>query len=54
MTSHAQGTLPLPDTEWGALYQTLEEWLALVQQAYEYVGTNQRDEDRQDGRPHVR
>ncbi|KAK3723089.1 hypothetical protein RRG08_037283 [Elysia crispata] len=53
VTSHAQGTLPLPDTEWGALYQTLEEWLTLVQQAYEYVGTSQRDEDRQDGRPHV-
>ncbi|XP_012942468.1 axonemal dynein light chain domain-containing protein 1 isoform X2 [Aplysia californica] len=52
LMSSLQGVLNLQESDWGSLYQALEDWLASLGQAVEYVGTTQKDEDRQDGRPH--
>lgn len=48
------GTMPIQENDWSAFYQSLDEWLASLDLAHSYVGTTQTEEERQDGKPHVR
>ena len=48
------GTMPIQDSDWSAFYQSLDEWIASLDQAQLYVGTTQAEEDRQEGKQHSR
>ncbi|XP_052789465.1 axonemal dynein light chain domain-containing protein 1-like isoform X3 [Mya arenaria] len=54
ITSCLNGTLPIHDTEWAGLLLTMEEWLAAIEEAVEYVGATQREDERMENRPHTR
>ncbi|KAL8625878.1 hypothetical protein ACOMHN_012470 [Nucella lapillus] len=47
------GSVAIQDSDWATFYQTLDEWVASLDQAQLYVGTTQTEEERQDGKPHV-
>ncbi|XP_052091532.1 axonemal dynein light chain domain-containing protein 1-like isoform X2 [Mytilus californianus] len=53
LTSHLNGTLSINDNEWGSLVQMMEDWLVGIDEAEEYVGTTQKEEDREKGRLHT-
>lgn len=53
LTSHLNGTLSINDNEWGSLVQMMEDWLVGIDEAVEYVGTTQKEEDREKGRLHT-
>ncbi|KAK3088891.1 hypothetical protein FSP39_025040 [Pinctada imbricata] len=54
LTSSLNGTFTINDNEWGALCQLMEEWMGCVDDAVQYVGSTQRDDDRTENKPHVR
>ena len=54
ITSSLNGTMPIHDNEWAGLLLTMEEWLAAIEEAIEYVGSTQREEERAEHRPHTR
>ncbi|KAK7095467.1 axonemal dynein light chain domain-containing protein 1-like [Littorina saxatilis] len=51
--SALNGTLPIQDSDWSAFYQSLDDWVASLDQAQQYVGTTQAEEERREGKPHV-
>ncbi|XP_063422973.1 axonemal dynein light chain domain-containing protein 1-like isoform X3 [Mytilus trossulus] len=53
LTSHLNGALSINDNEWGSLVQMMEDWLVGIDEAVEYVGTTQKEEDREKGRLHT-
>ncbi|KAL3870210.1 hypothetical protein ACJMK2_038289, partial [Sinanodonta woodiana] len=54
ITAGLNGTMAIHDTEWIGICQLMEDWLNAIQKAIEYVGTTQREDDRNEGRPHTR
>lgn len=54
ITSSLNGTMPIHDNEWAGLLLTMEEWLAAIEEAIQYVGSTQREEERAEHRPHTR
>nr|XP_009862323.2 axonemal dynein light chain domain-containing protein 1-like isoform X1 [Ciona intestinalis] len=52
MMSH--GAQPLTDTEWMQLYDKLFEYSTLLTTTIQYVGKQQRDEDKLNGVPHTK
>lgn len=54
ITSCVNGTMPIHDNEWAGLLLIMEEWLTAIEEATEYVGSTQREEERLENRPHTR
>lgn len=54
LTSALNGTMTLQETDWSGFYHTLDDWVVAVDQCLEYVGTTQKQEDKQEGREHTR
>ncbi|KAL4218861.1 Axonemal dynein light chain domain-containing protein 1 [Mactra antiquata] len=54
ITSSLNGTMPIHDNEWAGLLLTMEEWLSSIEEAVEYVGSTQREDERAENRPHTR
>ena len=54
LASGLNGTMPIHDMEWVGLCQLMEDWLASIKEAVEYVGSTQREESRAEGLPHTR
>ena len=54
ITSSLNGTMPVHDNEWSSLLLTMEEWLAAIAEAVEYVGATQREDERLEQRSHTR
>lgn len=54
ITSSLNGTMPIHDNEWAGLLLTMEEWLTAIEEAVEYVGSTQREDERTENRPHTR
>ncbi|XP_055896858.1 axonemal dynein light chain domain-containing protein 1-like isoform X1 [Biomphalaria glabrata] len=50
--SYSHGVLVLQDSDWANLYQTMEDWVVQLTQAVDYVGTTQKEEERQEEKPH--
>nr|KAG5700478.1 hypothetical protein BaRGS_013965 [Batillaria attramentaria] len=48
------GSIPIRDTDWSNFYQLLDEWVLSLETVILYVGTTEKDEDRQEQKPHVR
>ncbi|XP_071115667.1 axonemal dynein light chain domain-containing protein 1-like [Haliotis cracherodii] len=53
LTSALNGTMTLQETDWSSFYHTLDDWVVAVDQCLEYVGTTQKQEDKQEGREHT-
>ena len=54
ITSSLTGTMPIHDNEWAGLLLIMEEWLTSIEEAVEYVGGTQREDERIENRPHTR
>ncbi|XP_053380213.1 axonemal dynein light chain domain-containing protein 1-like [Mercenaria mercenaria] len=54
ITSSINGTMPIHDNEWAGLLLTMEEWLSSIEEAIEYVGSTQREDERVENRAHTR
>ena len=54
LLSALHGTMAIQEKDWSAFYQSLDEWVVCLEQTQMYVGTTQTEEDRQDGKPHIR
>ena len=54
LTAALHGTMAIQENDWSSFYQSLDEWVASLDLAHVYVGTTQTEEERQDGKPHVR
>ncbi|XP_074655207.1 axonemal dynein light chain domain-containing protein 1-like [Tubulanus polymorphus] len=46
------GSNPLPDMEWMRFYQLIEEWVASINETETYIGTTQKEEDREAEKKH--
>ncbi|XP_078323460.1 axonemal dynein light chain domain-containing protein 1-like isoform X2 [Crassostrea virginica] len=48
------GTQPINDNEWIGLLNLMEEWMSGIDEAVQYVGSTQKEEDRIESKPHIR
>ncbi|XP_056012057.1 axonemal dynein light chain domain-containing protein 1-like isoform X3 [Ostrea edulis] len=48
------GTQPIGDNEWVSLLNLMEEWMGGIDDAVQYVGSTQKEEDRIESKPHTR
>ncbi|XP_062611821.1 axonemal dynein light chain domain-containing protein 1-like isoform X3 [Saccostrea cucullata] len=48
------GTQPINDNEWVSLLNLMEEWMGGIDDAVQYVGSTQKEEDRIESKPHTR
>ena len=46
------GSNPLPDAEWIKFYQTLDDWTQSIDDTIATVGATQKEEEKQEKKPH--
>nr|XP_022325517.1 axonemal dynein light chain domain-containing protein 1-like isoform X2 [Crassostrea virginica] len=53
IASALNGTQPINDNEWIGLLNLMEEWMSGIDEAVQYVGSTQKEEDRIESKPHI-
>ena len=48
------GANPLPDQDWIRFYSLLDDWIVTTEEIIEGIGTTQREEERNQAKPHTR
>lgn len=48
------GTQLINDNEWIGLLNLMEEWMTGIDEAVQYVGSTQKEEERIESKPHIR
>ena len=53
LSAVVHGSNPLPEQEWVRFYQMLSDWITCIEEAAQYSGQTQREEDRNAGKEHI-